>query len=84
MFRRVRGDGGVGEDRRGGSGEGHGLGDGLPWREGDEDLLLELSREFRLKRPVLKNTYIHNVTSVYLNTPEKYTHTHTSMYCCLP
>lgn len=58
LLRRVSGDCGVGLERRGGTGEVAGLEDaelGLEGRlEGLDDLLPELSREFLLKRPVLR------------------------------
>lgn len=57
LLRRVSGEGGVGLARRGGTGEVAGLDDvelGLEdRRDGLDDLLPELSREFLLKRPVL-------------------------------
>lgn len=58
LLRLVSGDGGVGLERRGGTGEVAGLDEaelGLDDRlEGLDDLLPELSREFLLKRPVLR------------------------------
>lgn len=58
LLRRVSGEGGVGLERRGGTGEVAGLDEaelGLEGRlEGLDDLLPELSREFLLKRPVLR------------------------------
>lgn len=54
----MSGDGGVGLERLGGTGEVAGLDEaelGLEGRrEGLDDLLPELSREFLLKRPVLR------------------------------
>lgn len=58
LLRRVSGDAGVGLERRGGTGEVAGLDEaelGLEGRlEWLDDLLPELSREFLLKRPVLR------------------------------